>query len=310
MSVFRRPVIWLTELAAVRGAIERTRPGRAVAGRFVAGASLEDGIRAAGSLRGRGIASILDHLGENVDSPAQASEATDAYIRALERLHESPGLDGCISVKLTQLGLDQGVDLCRDNMLRVLKAASAAEPRTLVMIDMESRGYVDRTLDLYLSLRDDHPDVGVALQACLLRTDDDVERIGGPGAIVRMTKGAYLEPPEFVHRTRAEVSASFARASRRLLERGSTVHFATHDPRLVDGARGHVHRKGLPPDRYEFQMLFGIRRDLQGDLVAAGEPVRVYIPYGTRWYPYLTRRMAERPANMWFFLSNLIRWRR
>lgn len=308
-TLLRGPVLWVTELGLVRRVFERSSIGRAFAGRFVAGASLDDGLRAAGELRERGIASMLDHLGENVSSPAQAADAADAYILALKRIRESTGLDCEISVKLTQLGLDWSTDVCAQNMDRVLSVAAEGARPVLVMIDMESREYVDRTLDVYLALRDRHGNVGVCLQSCLFRTAGDADRIAGPPAVVRMTKGAYLESREVAFRRRSDVDRSYVRAARTLLDGGSTVHFATHDERLVEGAREFVHRRSLPPDRYEFQMLHGVRRNLQSRLVAAGEPVRVYVPYGTQWYPYLTRRLAERPANVWFFLSNAVRWR-
>ena len=281
--------------------------GRRLAGRFVAGDTLEDGMVAARSLDRQGVAAMLDHLGENVSSAAQASEAADNYIRALKRIEEYPELDCNISVKLTQLGLDTSIELCLENMERVLQSASGPDRATLVMIDMESRDYVDRTLDVYLDLRQRFPNVGVAIQSYLYRTADDVRRIAGPEAIVRVTKGAYLEPPEVAFRSRADVRANYARLAATLLLSGAAVHVATHDPSLVEGAASFIRERSIPRDRYEFQMLYGIRRDLQAGLVRDSQPVRVYIPYGTSWYPYLTRRLAERPANVWFFVSNALR---
>ncbi len=250
---------------------------------------------------------MLDHLGEEVDSPGRAAEAADAYVRALKRIAEEPDLDCNISVKLTQLGLNASGELCLENLERVLQAASAPDRRTLVMIDMEGHEHVEPTLDIYLSLRERYPNVGLCLQAYLFRSADDCGRIGRPGAIIRMAKGAYLEPPEVSYQTRREVRRSFARLAATLLLAGSTVHLATHDPKLIDGATAFVRTRSISRKRYEFQMLYGVRRDLQADLARQGEPVRVYIPYGTRWYPYLTRRLAERPANLWFFASNVLR---
>jgi proline dehydrogenase len=306
-TVLRRPILWITERSAVQGLIQQTSLGQRVAGRFVAGDTLEDGMNAARELHARGIAAMLDHLGENVESPAQAAAAADGYIGALKRIREWPELDTNISVKLTQLGLDVSNDLCLENMERVLQVAAERDPPILVMIDMEASQYVDRTLDAYLALRDRFPAMGVCLQAYLHRTAGDAQRIGGPKAIVRMAKGAYLEPPEVAMRTRAEVRRSFARVAATLLVGGGVVHLATHDEGLVAGAKRFVRTRSISRARYEFQMLYGVRRDLQADLVAEGEPVRVYVPYGTQWYPYLTRRLAERPANVWFFLSNLLR---
>ncbi len=259
------------------------------------------------ALRSQGIASMLDHLGEEVESPGQAADAADAYVRALKRIAEEPDLDCNISVKLTQLGLKTSRELCGENLERVLQAASGPDRRTLVMIDMEAHEYVEPTLDVYLSLRERYANLGVCLQAYLNRSADDCARIGRPGAIVRMTKGAYLEPPNVAYQTRRQVRRNFARLAATLLVAGSTVHLATHDPKLIDGATAFVRTRSISRKRYEFQMLYGVRRDLQTRLARQGEPVRVYIPYGTRWYPYLTRRLAERPANLWFFASNLFR---
>jgi len=307
-GMIRGPILWVTEQPVVRRVMQGSAVGRRFAGRFVAGDSLDDGIAAAKQLAGSGIATLLDHLGENVSSGEQAATAADAYIQAIHRSRETPGIDCMVSVKLTQLGLDSGVDVCAENMVRVLQAAEEQDPPLPVMIDMEASEYVDRTLDLYLALRSRHP-VGVALQSYLRRTAADADRIAGPDAMVRMTKGAYLEPKELAFQRRDEVSRSYVSVTKTLLERGSAVHLATHDERLVAGALEYLHRTGVGRDRYEFQMLYGIRRDLQTRLVEAGEPVRVYVPYGTQWYPYLTRRLAERPANVWFFLSNALRVR-
>jgi proline dehydrogenase len=252
---------------------------------------------------------MLDHLGENVSTPEQAAAATDQYLGALKGARERPELGANISVKLTQLGLDISPELAAENMERVLSEAASQDPAILVMIDMESHEYVDRTFEVYLALRERYSNVGVAVQSYLFRTADDIRRIGGPKAIVRMVKGAYLEPASIAHRRMSDIRRSFAHLSATLWASGATVHVATHDPRLIAGARAHVHRAGVPRERYEFQLLYGIRRDLQAGLVEDGEPVRVYLPYGTQWYPYLTRRLAERPSNIWFFASNLLRAR-
>jgi proline dehydrogenase len=175
------------------------------------------------------------------------------------------------------------------------------------MIDMEASRYVDRTLGIYLGLREAFPNVGVCIQSSLRRTAEDVARIGAAGAIVRVCKGAYLEPPDVAFEGRREVSVQFSRLVATLLASGSVVHLATHDPGLIEGMQRYVRTRSLSRGRYEFQMLFGVRRDLQAQLVRRSEPVRVYIPYGSRWYPYLTRRLAERPANVWFFVSNALR---
>ncbi|HJP66924.1 MAG TPA: proline dehydrogenase family protein [Actinomycetota bacterium] len=306
-TMLRGPILWITERPITRRIVGESSLGKQLAGRFVAGDTLEDGMVAARGLSQRGIAAMLDYLGENAETPAQCAGAADAYIAALKRIRESPELDTNISVKLTQLGLDLSVEFCMENLERVLQVAAEPSPPVLVMIDMEASEYVDRTLDVYLAARDRYPAVGVCLQAYLHRTARDAARIGGPLATVRMAKGAYLESPDIAHRSMRDIRRNYGRVAATLLASGSTVHFATHDPRLVEGARRFIRTRGLSRTQYEFQMLFGIRRDLQARLVADGEPVRVYIPYGTEWYPYLTRRLAERPANIWFFLSNLVR---
>jgi proline dehydrogenase len=300
----RGPILWLTERNLIRQLVSGTRLGRRVAHRFVAGETLDEGMAAARSLDARGIRAMLDLLGENVTSAEMASQATDAYVRALKRIEESGSIDCNISIKLTQLGLDLSPELCLENTSRVLAAAEARG--TQVMIDMESHGYVDRTLDAVRELRQHHEGVGVALQSYLYRTERDVFALP-EGTPVRMVKGAYLEPPEVAFPTRGEVDRSFARLCATLLSRGHEVHIATHDQHLLEGAVRFVERRGIQWERVELQMLFGIRRDLQDRYAARGLPVRTYIPYGGRWYPYLTRRMAERPANLWFFVSNLLR---
>jgi len=300
----RGPVLWVTDLDPVRRLVTGTRLGRRVAHRFVAGESLDQGLAAAHSLNARGIRAMLDLLGENVTSAEMASAAADAYVRALKRIEEDDSLDCNISIKLTQLGLDLSYELCVENTGRVLAAAEARG--TQVMIDMESLGYVDRTLDALRELRRRHEGVGVALQSYLYRTERDVFTLP-EGTPVRLVKGAYYESPEVAFPTRLEVDRSFARLCATLLARGHEVHVATHDPGLLDGARGLVERSRIPWERVEFQMLYGIRRDLQDRYAREGLPVRTYIPYGGQWYPYLTRRMAERPANLWFFVSNLLR---
>jgi proline dehydrogenase len=300
----RGPVLWLTGLETVRRLVTGTRLGRRVAHRFVAGETLDEGLAAARSLNARGIRAMLDLLGENVTTEEMASEATDSYVRALKRIEEERSLDCNIAVKLTELGLDLSIELCLENTARVLAAAEARG--TQVMIDMESHGYVDRTLDAVRELRRHHQGVGVALQSYLYRTERDVFALP-EGTPIRLVKGAYLEPPEVAYPTRREVDRSYARLCATLLSRGHEVHVATHDPDLLEGARRYVERSRIPWERLELQMLYGIRRDLQDRYARLGFPVRTYIPYGGQWYPYLTRRMAERPANLWFFLSNAMR---
>jgi proline dehydrogenase len=303
-SVIRPAILRLAEHPWFRRIATDTRPGRAVATRFVAGESLDQAMTVAGDLDRMRIAAMLDHLGENVETPAQAADARAAYLAALDAIRLNPTLDIAISLKLTQLGLDRSVQECLANVEPILTAADDAA--TLVMIDMEAHEYVERTLEVVRKVHAEHPRVGVALQSYLRRSTTDVFDLP-TGIRVRLVKGSYLEPPDVVFDDKREVDESFRRLFATLFARGHPIDVATHDPRILEGARRIVDAGKDGWVRVEFQMLYGVRRDLQADLARRGYPVRVYIPYGTEWYPYLTRRLAERPANMWFFASNLLR---
>jgi proline dehydrogenase len=260
----------------------------------------------AASLDRRRITGMLDFLGENVRTAAQAETARAAYLDALAAIRAAPDLDCAISLKLTQLGLDMSVEDCLAHVEPIVE--DAARTGTAVMIDMESVGYVEPTLRVFREAHARYPKVGVALQSYLRRTDRDLDALP-PGSRVRLVKGAYLEPPEAVYTSKRDVDASYARLFTTLFARGHTIDVATHDPRLLEGVRRRVDAAGEGWSKVEFQMLYGVRRDLQARFAGQGYPVRVYVPYGTEWYPYLTRRLAERPANVWFFLSNLLRTR-
>lgn len=305
-AVLRPLVLGVAEHQWTRKIVTRSRPGRGVASRFVAGELLEEAMRAAATLDRRRITSMLDFLGENVRSEAQAETAETAYRHALEGIRGAPDLDCAISLKLTQLGLDMSVDVCLAHVEPIVE--EAARSGTVVMIDMESVGYVEPTLRVFREAHARYPKVGVALQSYLRRTERDLDALP-PGSRIRLVKGAYLEPPEAVYTSKREVDASYARLFTTLLARGHAIDVATHDPRLLEGVRRRVDAAGEGWSRVELQMLYGVRRDLQARFAGQGYPVRVYVPYGTEWYPYLTRRLAERPANVWFFLSNLLRAR-
>jgi len=277
-----------------------------VASRFVAGESLQEAMTVAASLDRRRTTSMLDLLGENVRTEAQAETARAAYLDALTAIRETPDLDCAISLKLTQLGLDMSVEECLSNVQPIVE--EAARTGTVVMIDMESVGYVDPSLRVFREAHATYPKVGVALQSYLRRTERDIDTLP-PDSRIRLVKGAYLEPPEAVYTSKRDVDASYARLFTTLFARGHTIDVATHDPRLLEGVRRRVDAAGEGWSRVEFQMLYGVRRDLQARFAGQAYPVRVYVPYGTEWYPYLTRRLAERPANVWFFLSNLLRTR-
>lgn len=289
---------WFRHLAT------ETRPGMAVAGRFVAGETLAEAMAASRALGDADIRTMLDHLGENVRTPVQALAAREAYLSALAAIAEASDLDAAISVKLTQLGLDDSLEACWTNLTPILDTASAQG--SLVMIDMESHRYVDQTLAVLQLAHARHERTGVAIQAYLRRSERDLFELPA-GCRVRLVKGAYLEPAEMVFASKRDVDLAFTRSFTTLLSRGHAIDVATHDPELIEGVRDRVDRLDDGWSRVEFQMLYGVRRDLQAQLAGQGYPVRVYIPYGTEWYPYLTRRLAERPANVWFFFSNLVR---
>jgi len=299
-SVFRPTILRVASHPWARRTVTGTRPGRRVAFRFVAGETLAEAMAAARELHSRGLRTMLDHLGEHVETPKQALAAREAYLSALAAGADAEDVDAAISVKLTQLGLDVSVDACWANFEPIVQ--SAGEKDRLVMIDMESHGYVDRTLEVFARAYERSQHVGIAIQSYLRRSEADVFSLP-EGCRVRLVKGAYLEPDDVVFTRKRDVDASYAT----LLAREHAVDVATHDPTLIEGVRTRVDAFEYGWSRVEFQMLYGVRRDLQSRLAADGYPVRVYIPYGTEWYPYLTRRMAERPANVWFFISNLVR---
>jgi proline dehydrogenase len=305
-SVLRPAVLRIAGFPWFRFLVTQTPPGRMIGTRFVAGEGLDDAIAVARQLDRERVTSMLDHLGENVETPEQAERGREAYLAALVRLDRESSLDAGVSVKLTQLGLDQSVDACLRNLMPVLERA--AETGTFVMIDMESHGYVNDTLDVLRRAAERSARVGVCIQAYLRRTERDVFELP-PGCRVRLVKGAYLEPPGVVYTSKREVDENFRRVFATLFARGHAIDVATHDPRLLEGVRRRVDAADGGWSRVELQMLYGVRRDLQARFAGQGYPVRVYIPYGTEWYPYLTRRLAERPANLWFFASNLVRIR-
>ena len=304
MSVLRGPILRIAQNGWFQALATGSPPGRAVARRFVAGESVDEAMEVVQALAGEGLSAILNLLGESVRTPEQAKEAADAYIESIRRIREHPGLDCAVSVKPSQLGLDLSSALCLAELERILEEAE--EAGTWVEIDMESSPSVDRTLAVFREVRARHERVGVCLQAYLHRTAADVFELP-EASRVRLVKGAYLEPPEVALQRRRDVDRAYARLFVTLLARGHSVDVATHDPRLLDGVRRYLATHPAHRPRVEFPMLYGIRRDLQRRLASEGYPVRVYVPYGTEWYPYLTRRLAERPANLWFFVSSLAR---
>jgi len=283
--------------------ISRRSITRGVADRFVAGESLDDGMRAVRHLGSMGIAAILDYLGENVSTEAQAEAASDAYIASLEAINTS-GSDSHVSVKLTQLGLDASLDKAVARMQKI--AAKAAEVGSLVAIDMEAHDYTDATIEVFKRLRASHDNVVLCLQAYLKRTLSDIEELLPLDPSIRLCKGAYNEPSDIAY-ARADTQRAYKQCLELLLAKTSYTAVATHDDSLIEHTQRIARHNSLTNERFEFQMLYGVRRQLQTQLLADGYAVRVYIPFGDQWYPYLMRRLAERPANLRFFLEALVK---
>lgn len=278
----------------------RTRPGRAVARRFVAGETLDEGVAVARRLNEEGFSVSLDMLGEEVHDRVSAMVARDEYLGGLEQIR-AEGLDANISIKPTQLGLAIDEGLAADAIVSLGRRAK--EVGSTVTIDMEGSRYTEATIRLFETGQAETGNFGIALQAYLFRTPADMERVIPLGGHIRLCKGAYLEPAEVAHQSKTQVDEAFAVEMRRLMSAESTIPaIATHDEHLISLARRLAEERSAP---FEFQMLYGVRRDLQHQIVAAGYPLRVYLPFGSQWYPYLTRRMAERPANLWFLARAL-----
>ena len=283
----------------------RVPVSRRMARRFVAGETLEAAITAVLNLNRQGMHATLDHLGENVRSEAEAIAAADEYLLALDALHRAAASSN-VSVKLTQMGLDLGDDFCYVNVSRIIRKAAVLG--SFVRVDMEGSPYTERTLALYRRLRHDNDNVGIVIQAYLHRSQADVEALIAEGiGHFRLCKGAYDEPAAIAFRERPRVTQALNELVRTCLApvgqaKGAYAGIASHDEEVVNFARAYAYQHDIPPTAYEFQMLYGIRRELQTDLVRRGYQVRVYVPYGTHWYPYFMRRLAERPANLLFFL--------
>lgn len=294
--------------AAERDVVERfvrdSRWSRALVARFVAGDRLEDALAAATRLGAQGLAATLDRLGENVITPGEARGAVASYAETLREMAASK-LDPNISVKLTMLGLDIGDDVAYDNMLTLLETARTVDG--FVRIDMEGSAYTERTLAIAAALHARFPGlVGTVIQAYLHRSDRDVERLIDLKMRVRLVKGAYAEPASLALQRPSEIDEAFRRLMERLLEEARYPAIATHDPALIRATSGFALRMGIDPERWEFQMLYGVRREAQLALVREGYGMRIYVPFGADWYPYFARRIAERPANMLFVLRQLV----
>jgi proline dehydrogenase len=304
--LMRQGLLWLSERRGMFNFVRRNGLARKFASRFVAGETIAGGVVAAQTLSRRGITSSLDLLGESVTVESEATAARDLYLEMLDQMAASQ-VEVNVSVKLTQMGLDIREDLCLANMTAILERAKSLGG--FVRLDMEGSNYTQRTLDFFSChlFPSYGAHCGVVIQSMLRRSAQDIEDLIAMGARVRLCKGAYLEPADVAFPDKADVDKNYVRLMERLLRAGRYPGLATHDEAIIAHARRLVKEEGIGEDRFEFQMLFGVRRDLQFRLRQAGHRLRVYIPFGTQWYPYLMRRLAERPANIAFMLGNVIR---
>lgn len=275
-----------------------------MAARFVAGNTLAEAIAVCRRINSEGILVTLDQLGENITSLREAIASRDGYLLTLTELGNA-NIAGNVSLKLTQFGLDLSERACRANVEQVVRRA--ADLGNFVRVDMESSAYTDRTLSIVRDLHDAYGSVGAVIQACLYRSRRDIEDLSAKQIRVRLCKGAYLEPPSVAFRSKAEVDRNFVALMQLLLDRGPYPAIATHDQRIIEAARKYAAQRKIPRAEFEFQMLYGIRRDLQRQLVKDGYQLRLYVPFGPAWYPYFMRRLAERPANALFLARNILR---
>jgi proline dehydrogenase len=303
----RRPLYWLSEHPGARTFVLHNPVARRASRRFIAGETLDEALAVVDRLAAGGFLASLNHLGERTESVADAEAATAGYVAIVDRLRARPPATDCyVSVKLTQLGLDLDPALTTANLRRILEAARATD--LFVRIDMEHSRYVDATLALIEAMRaEGFARLGAVIQAYLYRSEADVERLLRAGIPIRLVKGAYLEPPQVAYPRMSDTNAAFRRIMQRLLRDRGYHAIATHDARLVQEAVDLARGEGIPPEHFEFQFIYGVGRPLQERLRADGYRVRVYVPYGAQWYPYFMRRLAERPANLFFLLRNLFR---
>jgi proline dehydrogenase len=284
--------------------METSSPARRLATRFVAGETLEQALAVAQKLKSEGIYVTLDHLGESVTNLEEAAAARDVYLRVLDALHGA-GLEANVSLKLTQFGLDLSAGQCLDNVEQLAERAAALGG--FVRVDMEASNYVDRTLDLVSQIHARRGVVGAVIQAYLFRSRADIEALNASQIRVRLCKGAYLEPCSVAFADKEDVDRNYLEMAKLLLDSGTYPALATHDEAVVAQIKQYVAARKISRDAFEFQMLYGIRRDLQRQLVSEGYRLRLYVPFGSAWYPYYMRRLAERPANVLFVIRNLFR---
>jgi len=303
--MLRRTFLYLSSSRSLRHWMENSSISRRLTSRFIAGRTLEEGIQVVKRLDGEHILSTLDFLGENVTSLAEAAHSKNSYLQALEEI-ERAALPATVSIKLTQFGLDFSEQACCDNVVPLVECARRMNSR--VEIDMESSDYTDRTLNVVTSLHDRFPGhIRAVIQAYLYRSEADIKMLSAKGIPVRLCKGAYSEPSTVAFPNKADVDANYVALMKLLLTQGTYPAIASHDEKIVREGLRFIEEQKIASDRFEFQMLYGIRRDLQRELVARNFRLRLYVPYGDAWYPYFMRRLAERPANVLFLARNLLR---
>jgi proline dehydrogenase len=307
--VLRALLITLSESRWLRQLAERSSPGQRVSSRFVAGTKPEDVLSVARNLNGAGLGVSIDNLGENVTTPEEARQSVALYQQLLSEI-SARRLSANISVKLTHMGLDVDPLLAQDNVNALVGQAAAMSPPNFVRVDMEGAAYTQRTVDLVCELHKQPQNrgcVGAVIQSYLHRSEKDVERLLAEGVRIRLCKGAYKEPAEIAYQSKSKVDWNYIRLMQVLLKSGIYHGLATHDENIIREARAFATREKIDRNAFEFQMLYGIRRDLQRSLVREGWRMRVYLPFGAEWYPYLMRRLAERPANLFFVAKNFFR---
>jgi proline dehydrogenase len=284
--------------------VETSPTAQRLSSRFVAGETLEDALGAGRKINSEGITLTLDHLGESVTSLDEAARARDVYLGTLAAIHENQ-ICGNVSLKLTQFGMDLSEAECRKNVAQLV--AQAARIGNFVRVDMESSEYTERTIELVEELHRQYGSVGTVIQAYLYRSRKDIERLSKDRIRVRLCKGAYLEHADVAYPGKADVDRNFVELMKLLLDEGEYPAIATHDERMIEQTKAYAAARSIAKDRFEFQMLYGIRRDLQKRLVAEGYRLRLYVPFGKAWYPYFMRRLAERPANVIFLVRHAFR---
>jgi len=304
MFFLRKTLLALSDNVHLKRFIMLHPLSRRVTRRFIAGETLDEAVHAVTKLNGNGLTATFDYLGENVIRKEDAEEAVAMYLQILETI-EKTGIQANISMKLTELGLDFKGTFCAEKLELILKRASLGNH--FIRIDMEGSPYTEKTLTLFRQVYSHYKNVGVVVQAYLYRSEKDTEDLISLGARVRLCKGAYNEPPQIAFPKKSDVDENYLRLMKKLLLQGNYPAIATHDPKIIDETKSFARNNGIDSSRFEFQMLYGIRRDLQELLVKQGYRVRIYVPYGKEWYPYFMRRLAERPANVLFFLSSLLK---